>query len=262
MIFADPLAADLLGDRADELISYHRLHGSHVVLASARAQVTCRSRYTELAVADALGRGVAQYVILGAGLDSFAYRGAIAGRLAVFEVDQPATQDWKRQRLAEVGLTAPSNARFVPVDFEADSLTSRLVRGGFDLTRPAVLSWLGVTMYLTDAAIGAVIGELGRFASGTELVLDYMLAADLRDDIGNSYVEQVAPVAAQRGEPWLSFFSPPQMTALLNGHGFADVRHIAQRDVGSDAMWCRSDALRPADLSKLAHARLPARNGR
>jgi len=258
LIFADPLAADLLGDRADELISYHRLHGSHLVLASARAQVTCRSRYAEQAVADALGRGVAQYVMLGAGLDTFAYRSALAGRVAVFEVDQPATQEWKRHRLAEAGLAAPPSARFVPVDFETDPLPSRLVDAGFDLTSPAVVSWLGVTMYLGQDAIGAVLREVGQFAPGTELILDYMLPAGLRDDIGNSYVEQVAPAAAERGEPWLSFFSPQQMTTLLNGHGLADVRHIAQREVGTEAMWHRTDALRPADLSKLAHARLSA----
>jgi len=257
-IFADTLAADLLGDRADELIGYHRVHGSHLVLAGARTQVTCRSRYTEQALAGALDRGVAQYVMLGAGLDTFAYRSALAGRLAVFEVDEPATQEWKRQRLAEAGLAAPPNTRFVPVDFEMDSLTSRLVRAGLDLAAPALVSWLGVTMYLTQDAIGAVLAEVGQFALGTELILDYMLPAELRDEIGNSYVEQVAPAAAQWGEPWLSFFSPGQMTALLEGHGFAGVRNIAQRDVGADEMWRRTDVLRPADLSKLAHSTLNA----
>jgi methyltransferase (TIGR00027 family) len=258
VIFADTLAADLLGDKADELIGYHRLHGSHLVLACARAQVTCRSRYTEQAVTDGLARGVAQYVLLGAGLDTFAYRSALAGRISVFEVDEPATQGWKRKQLAAAGLAAPPSTRYVPVDFELDSLTSRLVAAGFDLAAPALVSWLGVTMYLTQDAIGAVVAEVGRFASGTELILDYMLPAELRDEIGNSYVEQVAPAFAQRGEPWLSFFSPGQMTALLEGHGFAGVRHIAQRYVGTDAMWQRTDMLRPSYLSKLAHAWLAA----
>ena len=128
------------------------------------------------------------------------------------------------------------------------------------MTSPALISWLGVTMYLTQDAIGAVLGELGQFASGTELILDYMLPAGLRDDIGTSYVEQVAPApaAAERGEPWLSFFSPRQMTTLLSRNGFSGTRHIAQRDVGTAATWRRTDALRPADLSKLAHAGLSA----
>jgi methyltransferase (TIGR00027 family) len=258
VIFADPLAAVLLGDRADEFISYHLLHGSHFVLAAARAQVTCRSRYAEHAVADAVARGVAQYVILGAGLDTFAYRSALADRVAVFEVDQRATQEWKRQRLAEAGLAPPPGTRFVPVDFETDPLPSRLAEAGFDVTSAALVSWLGVTMYLGQDAIEAVVREVGQFAPGTELILDYMLPADLRDEIGNSYVEQVGPAAAERGEPWLSFFSPRQMTTLLNNCGFTEVTHIAQRDVGTEAMWRRTDALRPADLSKLAHARLSA----
>ena len=254
VIFADTLAASLLGDRADEFISYHRLHGSHLVLSAARAQVTCRSRYTEDSLAEANARGVTQYVVLGAGLDSFAYRSALAGQVTVFEVDHPATQEWKRARLSEAGLIVPANVSFVPVDFETDSLASRLVRCGFDRGRPALVSWLGVTMYLSEPAIDAVLGEVGGFAPGTELVLDYMLPADLRDEIGNGYVEQVAPAAAERGEPWLAFFAPEQMSALLTRHGFGEIRHVAQRDIGTPALWRRTDALKPANLSRLAHA--------
>lgn len=256
VIFADTLAAVLLGDQAEEFISYHRLHGTHLVLAMARAQVTCRSRYAEEGLAGALGRGIAQYVILGAGLDSFAYRSGLAGRLAVFEVDHPQTQEQKRQRLSAARLAPPENARFVAIDLERESLTSKLADCGFDASRPVFVSWLGVTMYLTSDAIGAVLGEIGQFAPGTELVLDYMLPAELRDDMGNSYVDQVAPAAAERGEPWRAFFAPAQMSALLAGHGFGSVSHIAQRDVGTEAMWRRADALRPANLSKLAHATL------
>lgn len=256
LIFADTLATALLGDRAEELISYHRSNGSHLVLASARAQVTCRSRYTEQNVAAAAERGVDQYVILGAGLDSFACRSALAAEVAVFEVDHPATQQWKRDRIRQAGLAMPPNARFVPVDFEIDSFTSKLLAAGFDPRKPALVSWLGVTMYLTQDAIGAVLGELAHCAPGTELIFDYMLAAELRDEIATSYVEQVAPFAAERGEPWLSFFTPEQVTTRLESLGFADVRHIGQRDIGGPALWRRTDALRPASLSMLAHARL------
>jgi O-methyltransferase involved in polyketide biosynthesis len=123
------------------------------------------------------------------------------------------------------------------------------------------VSWLGVTMYLTRDAIAATLGELGTFAPGSELICDYMLPAELRDDIGNSYVEQVAPAAAERGEPWLSFFAPDQIASLLEGSGFADVRHIAQHEIGDPALWHRTDALRPANLSRLAHARRIALSG-
>ncbi len=105
-IFADPLAAQLLGEQAGELIGYHRAHGGHPVLSAARAQVICRSRYTEDRLAAAAARGVTQYVILGAGLDSSAYRAAEAPSVRVFEVDQPATQDWKRGQLARAGMSA------------------------------------------------------------------------------------------------------------------------------------------------------------
>ncbi len=253
-IFADDLAAVLLGKLADEFIGYHRAHGEHLVLAAARAQATCRSRYAEDRLAAAAARGVTQYVLLGAGLDSFACRSPLAGKVAVFEVDHPATQGWKRERLAEAGLPVPDAVTFVPADLESSSLADCLRQAGFDSSRPAVVGWLGVTLYLTRPAIGRVLAEIGRFAEGTELVTDYMLPAGLRDAAGDTYVEMVSPVAAQRGEPWLTFLAPGDMTALLEGAGFGAVRHVRQRDSVAPELWQRSDALRPLELSMLAHA--------
>jgi methyltransferase (TIGR00027 family) len=253
-IFADGLAAALLGDRADEFIGYHRAHGTHLVLSTARAQATCRSRYTEDRLADGVRRGVTQYVILGAGLDSFGYRSDLAGRVRVFEVDHPATQEWKRQVLAAARIPVPASLAFVPVDFESGSLAERLARAGFDPSRPALISWLGVTMYLTRAAIGQTLAVIGRFAPGTEVIADYMLPAGMRDEAGDSYVQQVMPVAAQRGEPWLTFLSPDDMSGLLAEHGFGSIEHVRQRDTVEAAVWDRSDSLRPIDLSRLAHA--------
>jgi methyltransferase (TIGR00027 family) len=249
LIFADPLAHPLLGERAEELVAYHRTHGEHPVLAGARVAVTTRSRYTEDRLA---ALGVDQYVLLGAGLDSFAYRSA--GRVRVFEVDQPATQEWKRRSLAGAGIAVPDTVAFVPVDFETESLTEALCRHGFDPARPALVGWLGVTMYLTREAIGRTLGEIGRLAPGTEVVLDYLLPAELRDPAGQLYADLVAPVAAQHGEPWLSFFRPDELSALLVEHGLTVVAHVAERDMVDAALWERTDALRPADLAVLAHA--------
>jgi methyltransferase (TIGR00027 family) len=254
LIFADILAAALLGDQADEFIGYHRHHGSHLVLATARATAACRSRFTEDRLAAAAGRGITQYVILGAGLDSFGYRSPLAAQLRVFEVDHPASQQWKRQRLAAAGISLPAAVTLVPADLESDSLASRLAGAGFDLASPALVSWLGVTMYLTRPAIERTVGELGRLAPGTELVADYMLPDKLRDETGSSYAEQVMPIAAHRGEPWLTFLAPADMSALLAAHGFAGVRHVSQRDQVDPALWQRTDPLRPAELSVLAHA--------
>jgi methyltransferase (TIGR00027 family) len=253
-IFADVLASAILGDQADEFISYHRAHGAHLVLSSARAQVTCRSRYAEDRLADCVRRGVSQYVILGAGLDSFAYRCGLAGQVRVFEVDHPATLRWKRRLLSAARIAVPPGLAFVPVDFESGSLAERLAQGGFDPSRPALVSWLGVTMYLTRAAISQTLAAIGRFAPGTEVIIDYMLPAGMRDAAGDSYAEQVMPVAAQRGEPWLTFLSPGDMSGLLGERGFGSIRHVHQRDTVTAATWDRSDSLRPIELSRLACA--------
>jgi len=253
-IFVDVLASAMLGDQAGEFLSYHRAHGTHMVLRSARTQATCRGRFAEDRLADAVRRGVRQYVILGAGLDSFAYRSDRADQVRVFEVDHPATQQWKRRLLSRARIPVPDAVAFVPVDFETDSLEEHLTRGGFDPSQPALVSWLGVTMYLTRAAISQTLAVVGRFAPGTEVITDHMLPAGLRDEDGDSYVEQVAPVAAQRGEPWLTFLSPGDMSGLLAGHGFVSIRHVRQRDAVDARMWDRTDSLRPIELSYLAHA--------
>ena len=114
-------------------------------------------------------------------------------------------------------------------------------------------------MYLTRAAIGQTLAVIGGFGPGTEVITDYMLPAGMRDDDGDSYVEQVAPVAAQRGEPWLTFLSPGDMSGLLAEHGFGSVEHVRQRDTVDAATWHRSDSLRPIDLSRIAHATVARR---
>jgi O-methyltransferase involved in polyketide biosynthesis len=294
-IFADTLAEAMLGERAEEFIAYHRAKGTHPVLAGARAQVTCRSRYTEDCLARAIERGIGQYVMLGAGLDSFAYRSPLAGRVRVFEVDHPATQEWKRRVVAGGDRAAGSVAgvagsvagvagsvagvagsvagvagsvaggvgaaggdvMYVPVDFTRDSLADELSQAGFDAARPAFVSWLGVTMYLDARAVEATVSVLGGFAPGTEIVLDYMLPAGLRDAAGQAYADLVGQVAAERGEPWRSVFAPEAMTAMLNRHGFGPTRDVGQRDMIPAAAWDRSDVLRPAELCRIAHAAIP-----
>ena len=256
VIFADTLAEAMLGERAEEYIAFHRAHGTHPILAGARAQATCRSRYTEDSLADGIRRGIGQYVLLGAGLDSFASRSPLAAQVRVFEIDHPATQEWKRRVRAAGGRVraAAGSVTFVPVDFARDSLRDRLGQAGFDFARPAFGSWLGVTMYLERSAIEQTLTVAGGFAAGSEIVVDYMLPAGLRDEAGDYYAEQVAPASAERGEPWLSLFAPDDMAALLDRHGFGPVRDVRQRDMIPAAGWDRTDSLRPADLSRIAHA--------
>lgn len=258
-IFADNMAAALLGERAGELIGYHRDHASHPVLSAARAQVICRSRYTEDRLARAAANGVRQYVILGAGLDSFGYRSGLAGQMRVFEVDHPATQQWKRQALAAAQIPVPAAVTFVPADIATGSLSDLLLASGLDPSRPALVSWLGVIMYLSRDAIGRALTAISALAPGTELIADYMLPASMRDDAGNSYAELVGAATAERGEPWLTFLTPNDASALLAGHGIEPAEHVHQRDAVDAALWQRPDSLRPIELSVLTRARVTAR---
>jgi methyltransferase (TIGR00027 family) len=256
VIFADTRAAALLGDRADELIGYHRQQAAHPILATARSQVVCRSRFAEDRLAAAVAAGVRQYVVLGAGLDTFAYRSPLAAHVRVFEVDHPSTQDWKRSALAGAHLGVRPDVVFVPADLAADSLAGALRAAGFDVSEPAVISWLGVTMYLDRAAIGETLTALAGCAPGTELIADYMLPQALRDETGNLYTEMIMAAAAERGEPWLSFFTPVEMTSLLAEHGFHAAAQVRQHESVPPELWQRADSLRPVELSMIARARL------
>jgi methyltransferase (TIGR00027 family) len=258
-IFSDTLAAALLGDQAEELLAYHRLHDTHPILAVARTEAVCRSRFTEERLTR-VNSGIDQYLILGAGLDSFAYR-TPPGRFRVFEVDHPATQTVKRELLDGAGVAVPASVTFVPVDFETDPLRECAVQSGLDPFRPVFVSWLGVTMYLTREAVAGTLAQLGGFAPGSEIVIDHLLPAQLRDAAGNGYAEAVGPVAAGQGEPWRTFLSPADLAGILREAGFEVVGQAGQRDSIAPRLWRRTDALRPAALSALAHARIPHRSG-
>jgi O-methyltransferase involved in polyketide biosynthesis len=142
------------------------------------------------------------------------------------------------------------------VDFARDSLRDRLGRAGFDFARPAFVSWLGVTMYLAGSAIELTLSVAGGFAPGSEIVVDYMLPAGRRDEAGDYYAEQIGAASAERGEPWLSMLAPRDMAAMLRRHGFGQIRDVRQRDMIPAAAWDRTDSLRPADLSRIAHGRV------
>jgi methyltransferase (TIGR00027 family) len=253
-IFADTLAAALLGERAEELIAYHERHGTHPVLVGARVQVTCRGRYAEDALARAVGAGVTQYVLLGAGLDSFAYRdGPLAGRVRVFEVDHPASQEFKRAALAAARVEVPDGVRYVPADLARDPLIQCLAAAGFDAAAPAVVAWLGVTMYLTAEAVAETLAAVAGLAPGTELIADYLLPEEARDEAGALYGALVAQASAEQGEPWRSYFTPDQMADLAGRAGFGAVRAVSQRDTVPAALWERADSLGPARLAVLFH---------
>jgi methyltransferase (TIGR00027 family) len=192
-------------------------------------------------------RGVGQYVILGAGLDTFAQRRPeLASRLLVFEVDQPGPQAWKRQRLIELGFGIPSFLRLVAVDFEAgDAWWERLAASGFDSGRPAVVASTGVSMYLTRDAIAATLRQVAALAPGSTLVMSFMLPIELADPEVRPGIERAAAGARANGTPFISFFTPGEMLALARDAGFDSVRHVSAAALAERYFADRADGLRP-----------------
>lgn len=212
-----------------------------------RAAIIARARFIEDLVLDALARGVTQYVILGAGLDTFAQRRPdIAARLRVFEVDRPGAQAWKRQRLLELGFGVPEGLRLVPVDFEAgDDWWSRLKAAGFDATQPAVVASTGVSMYLTHEAIEATLRQVASLAPGSALAMTFLLPLELASPEMRPALEFAVKGARDSGTPFISFFSPAEIIALARATGFKEARHISADDLTARYFAGRADGLRP-----------------
>ncbi|MES2936998.1 MAG: class I SAM-dependent methyltransferase [Pseudomonadota bacterium] len=230
---------------ADDWRQRPDMHPLHTQLF--RASIVARARFVEDLVLEELAGGVGQYVILGAGLDTFAQRRPeLASRLEVFEVDQPKPQAWKRRRLAELGLAAPDWPCFVPVDFEAgEGWWDRLRDAGFDAGRPAIVSSTGVSMYLSKAAIGATLRQVAGLAKGSTFVMSFLVPLELADPEVRMGFEQSAKGARAGGTPWLSFFAPQEMVAMARDAGFADARHVASGDLGARYFAGRADGLHP-----------------
>jgi methyltransferase (TIGR00027 family) len=226
-----------------------------------RSIVTMRSRYVEDELAKAIGRGVAQYVILGAGLDSFAYRRPdLANVLRVFEVDYPATQAWKRTRLQELSAAVPPNLVFVPLDFQKQSLIEALRTSSYRIEAAGFFAWLGVTMFLTPGAIFDTLRMVASMAVGTEIVFDYYLPAALLDGEVRQIHELVTNWAAAQGEPWLSLFQPENLAEQVRELGFSEVRDFGPEE--ANARYCanRTDGLRLPGTPHFMSARVGPRS--
>lgn len=224
LILTDPLAARLVGVTADELSDLAEptedRPGSGAIFRPRRLFFAARARYAEDHVGAAAAVGVRQVVILGAGLDTFAYRNPYPG-LRIFEVDHPATQAWKRHRLVAAGIDVPATVSFVPVDFEVDVLSAELRSAGFSRTDPAVFVWLGVVFYLTSDAVHATLEYIAGQAQPTEVIFDYLQQADTDED--RAQLQERAQRVAEAGEPWFGYFSPAGIAAELRALGFTDI---------------------------------------
>jgi methyltransferase (TIGR00027 family) len=212
-----------------------------------RASIVARARFIEDLVAERASRGVGQYVILGAGLDTFAQRRPeLASRLLVFEIDRPGPQAWKRRRLIELGFGIPSFLRFVPVDFEtSDAWFEGLIAAGFDSGRPAVVASTGVSMYLTKDAIEATLRQVAALAPGSTLAMSFMLPIEMAEPEMRPGIERAAAGARANGTPFLSFFTPEEMLALARDVGFSEVQHVSAATLARRYFAGRTDGLRP-----------------
>jgi methyltransferase (TIGR00027 family) len=212
-----------------------------------RASIVGRARAIEDLLAERVAACVGQYVILGAGIDTFAQRKPeIASRLTVFEVDQAGPQAWKRRRLIACGYGVPAWLRFVAIDFEAgESWWDGLRAAGFDGARPAVVASTGVSMYLTRAAITATLRQVAALAPGSTFAMSFLLPIEMAEPDLRPVMEMAAKGAAARGTPFISFFRPEEMLDLACACGFRQVRHVSAAEITQRYFAGRSDGLRP-----------------
>ena len=256
-VLDDPLAVRIVGGEG-----VLELRGGMGGLAARltrglRAFVVARSRLAEDELAAAIARGVRQYVILGAGLDTFAYRSPLAhAGLRIFEVDHPATQAWKRSRLAAAGVGAPPSLSFVPVDFETQSFAAELYGAGLRADAPAFLSWLGVTMYLTsEAVIGTLRWVAEGLARGSGIVFDYATPPESVNLPQRFIYRALLRRVAAAGEPFRSFFVPAQLSAALAALGFTHIEDLGAPELNARYFARRADGLRVGGLARLVCAR-------
>lgn len=213
-----------------------------------RASIVARARFIEDLLVERMSQGISQYVILGAGLDTFAQRRPeIASRLRVFEVDRSGPQIWKRQRLLKLNYNIPTWLRFVAVDFEQGELWwDRLADAGFDPNQPTFVASTGVSMYLTQDAIAVMLRQIAlTLTPGSLLAKTFLLPLELVELEERSGFETAKKGAQTSGTPFISFFTPQEMLELAREAGFKEVQHVSSAALAQRYFSGRSDGLCP-----------------
>jgi methyltransferase (TIGR00027 family) len=256
-LYDDPVAIKIIGAQAAAKISsapdsYRSAYATHL-----RAFLVARCQYAEQALADALQHGARQLVILGAGLDTFAYRNPYPPELLqVFEVDHPTTQAWKRERLAAESIPIPEALSFVAIDFEKENLAEQLPLAGFKTAVPAFFSWLGVSMYLPAETVLSTLKAIANLsAPGSEVVFDYALKPELLDPANLASFQTRARRVAAAGEPWKSSFQPGPLASELKQAGFIVLEDLGAADLNARFFNNRTDGLRVAGLAHMIRIR-------
>ena len=223
-----------------------------------RALTVMRSRYAEDELYLAIGRGLTRYVILGAGLDSFAYRHPdLTSSVDVLEVDHPVTQTWKKKRLLELGLHQPPNLMFLPLDLKESSLTDGLSAGRYGLAEPAFVSWLGVTQYLPESAVLRVLQQVGSLPEGTEIVFTYIAPRNTLDGESQRFWDLCSRSTRERGEPWITFFETTRLIRTMKELGFSEIQNLAPKEANARYFAGRRDNLSVAGIEHVMRGRVP-----
>lgn len=254
LIFEDPLALRILGPEEEARLRADPGRWNQPLLRVLRASVVARSRLAEDEWAAARTRGVDQYVVLGAGLDTSALRHPERGR--IIEADLPAMQEWKRGLLRAAQIAEPGSLRFAALDLERHSLDRILAQAGLDQHVPALVAWLGVSMYLDQGAVAATLACIGALAPGSGVVLDYAVDPALLTERERAGLDFLRTRTADRGEPWKTFFQPADLAALFRAQGFSEVQDLGPEEINERYFQNRTDGLRKGGVSRLALARV------
>ena len=253
-VFEDPLALAMVGGEEAERLAAE-LEASSPRSRFLRAFMAARSRFAEDELGHAIRRGVRQYVILGAGLDTFAYRNPCAG-LRVFEVDHPATQAWKRRRLVSAGIAPPRSLKLVPVDFERQHFPDALEHAGFSRAETAFFSWLGVTPYLAQETVLETLQSIIAISAENGVVFDYVLPRSSLDPPNQAAFDGLAGRVAAAGELFRGFFNPEELALALRKRGFCHIEDLDTGEINARYFIGRTDGLRVAgNLAHLMSAR-------
>lgn len=252
-IFDDPLALRIVGaysqGRNPETFFHNRYKPTRRS-TFVRALVAVRSRLAEDQLAAAVGDGVRQYVLLGAGLDTFAYRNPHEG-VRVFEVDHPATQSWKRKILSRAAIQTPESLTFVPVNFERQTAVEGLTAAGFDRSSPAFFAWLGVTMYLQEDAVYSMLRDIAGMPARSGVIFDFAVSKQEMTLLSRLAVSVVNRRLKRIGEPWVTFLAPATLTARLASLGFHDIRDLSAEELNARFFSGRSDGLRVSPVGRV-----------
>jgi methyltransferase (TIGR00027 family) len=245
LVLPDPVALPLLGASTEAALRDDPFALNDPMSRGLRGALVVRSRFVEDELSRCVAAGVRQYVVLGAGLDTFAYRNPHRDEgLRVFEVDHSGTQRWKQQLLAEAGIGVPASLAFVPVDFERDDLGGALRQAGFRADQPACVSWMGVTMYLSADAVLGTLRTVAGFAAGSCLCFDYRVPVTMLNPIERAINGVIEHQIAALGEPWLSTFDPSQLQRQLLELGFGSAESATPDDLNVRYFARRKDGLR------------------